>query len=219
MQAPPSSRRKRNFSFSKAPALSRQVTTPMVRTMIKREINKDKEMKHSDVNSIGVAISSSPSFYNISQVAEGDTNQTREGTTIKPQYLACRWQAEAADAYNVVRMIGFQWYGNTPPTSSANVLQTAGGSDVYSYYSIGAPGAKLFRIIFDQILDVQTGNNGSIMKQTAAFKSLKGYKQIHYFGPNGGDYSDGSIWILFLSDSGAITHPSIRFSARLAYKE
>ena len=154
-------------------------------------------------------------LFHVSNIALGDTHETRDGDVILPRYLTLKYlikKSTNGQAPNVelLRMVLFIWHNNTTPLV-AGVLESA---DVMSFYQRVTSGAKgdsrEFTILSDkkitldkdnrQIrymqLNKQLNRNGVEKRVGAARRSM----HIKYNGTNTTEEMNG-IYLLIIAET------------------
>lgn len=211
------SSRKTNFLRSKSdvPVSSPQSTEyrSFVRT-VKAIANKAGEKKYFSVSSGGFqTVDWSGTVTSISNIQQGDTDVTRDGDQAYIRSLELQWEASVGDTFNVLRFIVFQWFPATTPTV-ADILLTSGSNDgVLSPYTHDT--RFQFKILYDRKMHLNT-NTPNMSYRYRIWKDFK-YNRIQYLG--GTTDGQNKIYVLKISDSGAITHPSVANFTKLNFSD
>lgn len=120
---------------------------PSQRSQVKRMINSDNEYKTFVAGVSPSAVSSVATVFDICNMAQGDTDNTRTGNHIHLKKLAVRLVTNVSDNTNIFRLIFFKWKENSFYTGAPNisaVLAINSGSavvDVLSHYNEETPEA------------------------------------------------------------------------------
>lgn len=196
-------------------ASARGMNATKVRKIASSVINSNAEQKFLTTESINTytSIDATGSVTHLSAVPQGDTDLTRDGdslTLISLQFKMA-WLA-SGDTSNMCRCIIFQWYGNTTPVIG-NVLPGSGavGAVLEPYVH---DGRKMFSVLYDKTLFVNPVSIPGNMAVRNIYKIPK--KKIFYFA-GGTTTPINGIYMIFLSDSTAISHPSVVYSAKLNF--
>lgn len=189
---------------------SKQLAT---KSYVKRYIRKGQELKHKDHDADTTA-STTPTFVSLTAFSAGTSDNQRVGSAVQPIGLDVVLQMLESDNTNVFRVILFQWLGDdgdNPPTQ-ADLLATTG--DVISQRQYHR--RKQYRLISDQVYSSSnTGNSNQIIVRKKY--KLQNFKQCRYDGTT----TDGNnmIYMMFMSDSAAVTHPTFNYRCRLYYTD
>lgn len=207
----------------------------------KREVKNDKEVKHTQYESVQVATDSSTtpasyvfwpaqgveSYGNIEQ--EGLTQGQRIGNAIYLKSIISNFQITlgsgvTTDSENVVRLTIFQWMDDIAlhyPTFGDVFCNAPTG---YPYLATFNPDSKgKYKILFDKTytLSQNAGNPFTIIRKI----NIKNFKRRKIIfdqngtsGYNAAIYRGGIFWLL-TSDSSIAPHPTITWSSRMNYTD
>lgn len=190
----------------------------LTRRQVKAEVLKQIETKQSYNYSSADAISYSGSAFELFPNAQGDTDQTVIGNRITPVYVQVKYGLDLGDTTNVVTLCVIQWKGQVPHDPPL-------GSDVFSFTgNITAPFSSWdftekpnFRVLAVATHALDTYHPKAI----GEFK-IPSYKlrPIYYQENDIGNFpKDGGLYLIAISDSGAVTHPALQFYANIHYKD
>lgn len=192
---------------------------------VKSLIRNVQELKYHVTNASAVALSSSPALRDISAVAQGDTDQTRDGDRLQLcGKIDFHFSLLIADTTNIIRITWFQWKpGTTPAASDIYLNGPSGAIDVYSTYS--HDNRQMYRILSDKMYNMvgnaataQTCNTTTtqiVRKQRINLKKVR--KMVQYGG--GGTDGTNKIYFFVFSDSALVTHPLITYSTKLFFRD
>lgn len=193
----------------------------VTRAEVRKLISASHEHKFIDQNISGASISDSGVVYRLDQVVQGDSDQTRTGDSVDLKELQMRGGWEVADNYNVLRAIIFQ----ATAAHSSTSLPTVGDillsgyvgttSVVYAPYDKDrtGPGGQ-YKVLWDKTFTADTDDPVSVF-QTTLRRGFR--KRVQYIG--GTTTATGGLYVLFVSDSGAISHPGLTFVARTVFTD
>ncbi len=177
---------------------------------VKRLINVER--KFHDV-SISAGISNTGTFTNLSNIATGDTNITRNGNSIKAVSLQARWTLtiNAAATETVVRAIWFR--DNEQDGVDPTQVELLGASaDIRSLLDLNSFGR--FTILKDQIISLS--ENGKTVFSGKFY--LKMNNHVRYSSTAAADASNrkGALYLFLLSNEATnqptyICRPRLRF--------
>lgn len=175
------------------------------------------EVKKFDaVVASGTAVNSTGSAYPLHEIAQGDTDQTRDGNSIKPlSNLLSIQLANNATAVNtrlrVLLVKDLQQIADTTPAVS-DVLDGSVASFVDAPLNNLAVGR--FKILKDRTFTLTT-----VSAPVINFKwYTKLYGHIRYNGTASTDVQKGGLYLLFVSDQATNT-PTMGFNTRLSFTD
>lgn len=193
------------------------MTQYVKKSELQRQLNAKTELKFLDTPINTANVDQAGAIVSLSDVPQGVTDVTRVGNNILPKRLKLRYSIVFGDTTQLVRVIVFRWKMNDASDVPApnEILQnqfisTAGV--ITSDYN--EPTRTQFEVLYDK-----THRGSSTIAPNSAFvtTTLKlARKKIEY-------KSDAvvtglnKIFIMYISDSGAIPHPTILTIPRLYY--
>lgn len=152
------------------------------------------------------------------------------GRTIKPLGLDLRWYSTAsvaslspiigADQNNIVRYLVFQWMNNTVPVV-ADILQDTVTAPSMS--PINITNYQYIKVLADIVDPVWlTYDTSSTAGGISTFgrRYIKGKHMSEIcMDTNGPKWAEGGIYILMVSDSGAVPNPGGKMFTRLTFED
>ena len=159
------SRKKRNEVLNPSGALNKAV----VRQMIQSAIKFNDELKYADYTTTAQSIDWLGITYPLSDIAQGDSDTTRDGDRILVKNLSWsfyfRYNAQAlATSCNVVRLIIYSWkpfYGDIAPTGTKILVSTG------NLYSACGPyvhdGRNQFTVLVDQHCSLDAAGTPAVL--------------------------------------------------------
>lgn len=203
-----------------------KVLTPRQANAVKRivdsKLEAEVEKKYRDYTLDAVAISSTPVVSDISVMALGTSAQQRIGDVVELKSIQFRFQCTLADTTNYIRLILFQWKqdAQTAPTWADIMEFESGGVPIAQYermspYSLYTSIEGSFRVIKDIRFILDTDNPVQLIE---GFINKGFTKNIHY-SQAASTYGVNHLYMMMLSDSGAVSHPSIDGFIRLRYTD
>jgi len=189
-------------------SLGSQIAT---KSYVRSQINQAVETKYYDVTQTD-SPSTTATITQINSVAQGDGADDRSGNVIFANSVMIRGHVDVADTTNYVRVLLFV-DGNsngTAPTAS-NILQVA--SDPKS--PINIVNRHRFRVLRDMYFAVSTYGPGSL-----------DFKEFVKLGRLRMDFNDtdttarmNGLYVMTMSDSGAASHPAVKWYSRLRFTD
>ncbi len=150
---------------------------------------------------------------NLSSVAQGDGDTTRDGDVIRGRYLDIRYGWIVSDATNFTRLVILRWKSNTTITAAQVFTQDSHANTVMSEYH--HDNRKLFDILHDRTYALSTA--GPACARCTARIPLKN-KEIQFEAAST-TYVKGGIYLFAASDSGAASHPTLQFRSRIHFSD
>lgn len=196
-------------------------------------LKKSVERKCHDVHHDYVGISNGTTNYAIfnDTIPQGDTKQSRSGDKITAKSLLVKYQARIAsgvnnDHYNQIRVIIFKYITNTPTAipSLPDILQygdTGSSNEARMTSPYKTNSNYRFTILHDKVHNLYWGNSSGAAGGAPRLKSqdlrfdLKNASVRYDVSSN----AKTGYMMLMVSDSGAITHPEMCWSARFYFTD
>lgn len=182
---------------------------------LKRMVNV--EIKKYDANvAEGTALDSNPGLvYPLHEMAQGDTDQTRSGNSIKPLSVLIRGRlTNNATAVNtlvrVLLVLDTQQIADTTPSVS-DILDPS-----YQFWNAPLNNNTVgrFKVLSDRKYQLTTVSTP--IREFKIYQKLYGH--IRYNGANSTDIQKGGIYLMFISDQ-ATNKPTFGFQTRLAFTD
>lgn len=194
---------------------------PTLTQQIQRVLTKTLESKYWATNQAPTNVDYSGTVTSLTDVVTGTTDQSRIGDKIKPKYMYFNFQAVAADTTNMVKVVIFRW---APPSSTGPPV-VPGIQDVLDGVVINSDNACLGNYVWDNranftVLKAETfalanHSAGPLLAERQWYIDLKSAPMIQYTASSiHGKYK---IFVLVISDSGAIPYPTIQWYSRFVY--
>jgi len=167
----------------------------------------------STVDTTGIgALTAPPSIFD---PAVGTTDSTRIGDMVTIISVGGRYTIGAGglpgvgDAFNVVRVVIFQWKSQTAPTFQ-DIWQ--GVNNPLTSFTHDSAGQ--FNVLWDRLHVVSPESNSAESVVIKSKRLIWGGK-VHFV--SGSTAGSGKIYLAALSDSAGAPHPSINFYGRIRY--
>lgn len=194
---------------------SRAGLTKRQKKQVERIIKSKQELKYHNVSD-QVTVNDTGTVFNISQIAQGDTDQTRDGDALLATSIHCKFQVGRADNTNMMRVILFRWLAEDtstidPPTMT-KILQTTGS--VQPMAQLNHDFRSKFQVLYDRIVTVDQVANDQYFWQIN--KKLAKVPMRFSAGTTNGK---NKIWMLAVSDSSTVTDPSFLYDIRINYTD
>lgn len=164
-------------------------------------------------------------------IPQGDTDTSRDGDRLQwcgkiDLMLHCiNGQGALGDVYNNIRVIIFQYHPNSTPGLSTILLAGPSGSqDVLSLYN--HDNRQEYRILFDRVFKTVGNANAATTPATnTVATNVRKFKiplrKIRKYAQYTGGTLAGTnrIYIAYLSDSSAATHPTLEYSTKVFFRD
>lgn len=200
----------------------KEPTMPEIKKVIKRMVRAPVEGKFFDTQ-FSLTATTSGQIFQMTNVPQGDTDQTRDGDQLTPTSLECRGEWLGGDSTNTCRFIIFKWkptinsFFPSVATSTNGILQSVGGFSPFAPYNHDiVVNGKNATILWDQYFDIQT-NTATTINKHFNFTIRKGLSKMQFV--SGGTSSTNQLCGLIISDSAALPNPGFVASFRLNYTD
>lgn len=193
-----------------------------VRQIITKEMEEEVEKKCYDTAWNGQPASLTPYLNDISDMGQGTGYDNRIGNTITVQSIQYRFVATIGDATNFMRLVLFQWKSDAqiaPTWDAIMQFQTAGVpigiKDCLSPYLVSNGVSTEFKIIKDIRFLLDTDNPQQIIE---GYIDKNFIKNVHY-SDSSSFFGTNHLFMMLVSDSGAVSHPTLDGFIRLRYTD
>lgn len=180
---------------------------------VKRLISKRAETKYCDIVQAAVGVSNAGTVWDLSQMGPGTSQNSRIGITIEALWLEIMFATVIADATNFMRYVVFVWNNDTAgvtPTLAA-VLANGNNCETLQYVTTNAKDCTVLLDVCHKLTGVSNPT-----ERTRHMVPLRG-RRIEY--TSGLTTGNRHIYLVAVSDSGAVAHPSTEFASRIAFKD
>ena len=203
--------------ITKKPYAKRKRATVATLTRKVRKIEKAIEWKHADF-STAVSVSTAGSLHNLTAIPVGDTDVTRDGDKLTISSIMIRGEVSAGDVpYNHLRIVFFTFNTTAQQPAVVTLFNTAAfpNSPHLWFYDIDQfRSRKGMKILSDRVYKTRSYDGQNIHSVTF-YKKIKRRINVQYF--NQSIVSGQSIFMLCLSDSNVLPHPSLNLHTRINY--
>jgi len=212
---------------------------PRQKKQVKRLIGVREEKKIFGAGDFP-SVSSSGSIVSLSDVAQGDTYQTRDGDNLRLSKVNFNYKCLASagglfassDDYNTVRVILFRWNVNSGATNPtvAHILTNQGSSTdlTIAPYTLNQDSA--FHIVYDKThllyntpvydgtnLDTKAGPGHLAIAKKVFYGRKLGAKDIKYVNNTTSGF--GKLYMLLVSDSAYLPSPSVNWQVQILFTD
>ncbi len=176
------------------------------------------EFKHHDVDTAFASVTTTWLTDGLTEIAQGDTDETRDGDTVRLKSLAMnvRFSNVDADATQLLRFIivvDNSDMENTAPVI-ADIIDGA-ATDLEAFREIDSANAKLYHVIYDRIFVLpQNGQPGSKLYKKLFFKLDNICK---WSSGTATDFKAGHFFVFLSSTTATASEVSCTYRARFRY--
>lgn len=191
-----------------------KTTVPQVKSIVKRAIARDEEIKFAEVNA-SYTVSTTIGLYNLANTTQGADGGSHLGDECVLHWLRFSFNMGVADVDNFIRMIIFVWKPNmsyVAPSASSILKVTTALTALTS--PLQDDGADQFRILHDQVYTLST--TSGLSNRAAVIRKKFRLKQDYLTGSSN---CSNNIYVLLVSDSAAVTDPYVRYSSQIGFSD
>lgn len=204
----------RFYKVGRKKSLREQNLERKIDDRVKKGLQMDAEWKHHTVNSNGTAATTG-TILDVSAITQGNADTQRDGDEVTANSLLLRYSMGNGDTTNILRLIVFQWVPATVPTV-ANILVLGGATyDALSMYN--TDNAQQFKILFDRQYALNNTGGGTPEVKTAVQKIYLTRRKMKFNAAS--TTASNKVYLLWISDSAAPTHPAYIVVSKLNFRE
>jgi hypothetical protein len=205
-----------NAQFKK-PRLTRKSVTL---AQVNRKVNKliySKEVKHFD-GSYDNTIPNTGAIVAITDIPQGDTEQTRDGNQVFVKSLHLKlWVKKNVNAtHSALRYLIVKDTRNAGAAPTlAEIFE--GSANVLDFLEVNDASRGRFKVIRSGMINQDDVSKGSFYEDWY----IKQNQKITFDGSSGSDYANNTYWGIFVSDQDVATGdmPTISFYYRVGYTD
>lgn len=219
---------KRRAALAKQPSAKRQRTDQnqlaMTQTIVRRELRKHTDWRYADISAASLAVYSTPQINSLyANLTRGDAGLNNfQGNVIQPQALTIKYYAETAQAFNVLRVLVFQWFDSATPALTG-ILQS-GTTGIALCSPVNITNKQYIKVLYDKTHmlaptagDAAIVGNGTIDPVTIYIPGRR--MKNTRFNASTAVVQDGNIYIMFLSDDSALGTVNVTYHARVTFRD
>jgi len=216
------------FTTSKKPRLMRQNATlalvpsqPKLNStqqqQVRRMVKANAERKHFLAAVSAAGISSVGTTTSISNITQGDGDAERIGNVVSPTRLKLNYSISASDTTNAIRVCVFKWKDtNAFLNPNSNDFFKPGPSNSVDYLShYNEEQRDQFQVVYDKTFQLVLNTN-TTKKIVNVDLPLSG--KIRYYS-NAVVTGTGNYFMYYISDSLAVSHPTIEWAAEIVFTD
>lgn len=183
------------------------MTRQDVKKQIARILGKEQDVYYNDALILTASITQN--YYDVSNALS--TSKGIAGISMTHKYLQYKGVVNAADSINHIRFIIFKWKPDTANyTPQANDVIRNDGSTVAPWGLRHYEKRKQVTVLFDHLYTVQTQAAGAVHPPSINFDIKLYEKDLGDCQFNQGlTTGTNHLYFLYVSDSGAVSHPTI----------
>lgn len=193
----------------------------IARMETKKALMKKIESKMTDrwSNAFPIDSSFTTSLFTLTaNLTQGSTGRNSYlGQVIEPTHIRIRWAALAADSTNLLRVVVIQDVaGGGVPLVTTLFQNPASVLTPLSPYLIDYN--HTYKVLFDEFYSMVLTQESTQLTGDIRIKKDK-LRKISFLTGGGSSVATGAIYLIFVSDSNAGTHPIGSFTSRLYFKD
>lgn len=186
---------------------------------VKRTITSQMDDKHHPVSN-SYSVSDAGTVVDISAIAQSaaqSTDLTRIGDDLTLKAIELRWQVRYDDTNNLVRIMIFQTKDtfSTAPEPS-DVLRNLFGTVRAPLAPLYFDARSRFKVLYDRLVTVGDQSPRSVARKVMIYPKKLARKKIHFYGGSS-THKVGGIYLLMVSDSGGVSHPTVDFAGDIYF--
>jgi len=210
MQSNPKPRRANRALLVQGAKLS-----PVQKNQVKQMLALTEEVKFSEILIAAQPASTTTTLTPVSFTSQGVAQGQHVGDSCYLKQYLVNYIFSCADATNICRLVIMQWLPNTasetPTAAKLFILGSSGSIDVTSSFNVDFQDE--YRVIYDKTHYLTLANNA--VEGRSQFPLKPFHRRMEYnIGLNTGT---AQLYAVFLSDSVAVSHPSLRAVFRTEY--
>lgn len=179
--------------------------------VIQQHEAQEVEKKYHDLAAAPGGAGSTGVFYSFtSTIPEGTGSEQRIGQQVTVKSLQVRYRLLYQDTTNLMRVIIFRWFQQGTPSLS-QILQ-----DTVTVPWISPTNrllSEFINVMYDNLVTLDATNNFQYVDKIFIKKNMN----VTFDDAGNPDY--GHVYMLVLSDSAAIPHPTIEFYSRVRFTD
>lgn len=177
-----------------------------------------RESKYLQASISGQSVDNVGTVTGLTMPTQGDGSGSRDGNVIQWSSIIGRLAMVAGDSTNLVRFAIFQWHpdNNVDAPSIGKLLQdTATNPAISPWISAKNQRAK-FTVLYHRIKGLTTSGSNQVVTNNIHVPAK--YMKRTFFN-DAASTGKNVIYIMYISDSGAATHPNISLCFTYRFKE
>lgn len=202
-----------NYSRMVAKKSGPKTTVPQVKAIVRKAMHAEEEEKYAIINQ-SYGVSTTVGLYVLTNTSQGSSGGTHIGDECRLKSLWLRYNVTVADASNQVRLILFIWKPNLAYAAPAalNILKTVTvPNQMTSCYN--EDGEDMYHILYDKVHFV------SAVGPVQAGALIKRKLNLKMDFATGSSNASNNVYLLLVSDSGAVSDPTVNFTSRIAFTD
>ncbi len=184
-----------------------------IRKTVRNELGKTEEIHRLDTTIDESAISTTATITAITAVAAGDDRTHRNGIEAVGKTLTCRYLLTSADTTNIVRILVVRWWDSVTPTL-ANILENTTTISFALISPYQAEPTHRYKVLYDK---VHRMSNALDTHQALGRFSIKLNNSRFKWTSTASTTERDPIYLMAISDSGAVTHPTLSAIIRFRF--
>lgn len=196
---------------------AKQTNKKKLVTTVKRLIANRIETKQYFNAFTPASLTNTASYFELLQPANGTTDITRIGDKVRPLRLEIGISLIVSDVTQLIRLCVIQWFKNTTPTDAEVFNDTTNDtSKLMGAMNHDSQRSKILKVVWDRTYSLNTvSNTNKMIRKNLNLSQLRPTSWIAGASTN----AIGGYFLVAMSDSSAIGHPTIAAAWRIRFKD
>lgn len=138
------------------------------------------------------------------------------GQVIEPTHLRIKWSVRLGDELQLLRVMVIQDISGGGFPTASTLLQYTGVNSPIS--PLGISYKHTYRVLFDEFYTMVGGTESNLLSGDITIRKNK-LNKVSFVQGGGSLTADGAIYLIFVSDSSAVTPPIGQYVSRLYFKD
>lgn len=201
--------------------------TQSTQAIVRKELRKRTDWKYTDSGLSTTGVSNGGQITSLlGNLIRGDTGYDNfTGNNIIPQAITLKYYWTTNQAYNVVRLMVFQWFDSSSPLVSG-ILQSVGIASLSPISPTLVTNKPLMKVLYDRTHTLAPTASDATFT-TVAYGTVdpvtvyipgKKLRKVKY-NASSTAIQDGNIYCLVISDDVLATHPAVTWYARVTFSD
>lgn len=215
--------KRKNYTTNAAPLsvkkLKTKKTSQKLATVatVKRLIANVEEVKHFDAGASATSVDFSGVQWALASIPQGNQDSQRVGDKLKLKDIDVRFELKLGTSPNKFRVLVYQWHDMSGASSPLpiSILENTGTVDSPLQPYIWSNKSQ-YTILRDKTYNLETSVSTMV---TDRFFIKRGFRKQVNFTVGSSTLQTNGIFLLAITDDGAVTYPTLAFHSRVRYTD
>lgn len=189
----------------------------LFKAKVQKVITSNTEKKYFPFSQTATAVDFAGTIIDVSAVAQGTNDTQHVGDTIRVRSVENNISWVAGDNTNLCRYILFQWKQSGVP-AVADILLGPLSTTVAPLSPYNHDNRKNFNVLYDSMVKVDAVALPLTVRKSKIWKIPSFLRQMYFTAATTNRLKNG-IYILVISDSGAVPHPTFAFNYKMNFSD